>query len=74
MLSFVPPEPCSTDSSLSRWFRWSSASRDRPQSVGVQGLGKVAGRLAVLKSRGGGDERENLAVLCRSCNSRKHNR
>ncbi|MFF5125906.1 HNH endonuclease [Streptomyces syringium] len=28
----------------------------------------------MLKSRGGGDERENLAVLCRSCNSRKHNR
>ncbi|MFB7905219.1 HNH endonuclease signature motif containing protein [Kitasatospora sp. NPDC056076] len=26
------------------------------------------------KSRGGDDERENLTVLCRACNSRKHNR
>lgn len=28
----------------------------------------------VPKSQGGTDDHSNLAVLCRSCNSRKHNR
>lgn len=66
----------------SRWRRTAAAAVADHRAVhgdwcpghGVPGhlAQDLTGDHIVPKARGGSDERENVAVLCRACNARKH--